>query len=718
MEKASVIIVEDEMITAIDLKDKLVKAGFIVPAIVSSGEEAIDTVAETRPDLVLMDIVLQGDMDGIQAAEKISSLDIPVVFLTAYSDKGTLERAKSASAYGYIIKPYPDKELQLTLETAIQKHQEYRDKIEIIRHEGLGKGIPVTSPGKEVSWEERPRILIVEDEIITAMDLASQLGDRGYLVVDTVATGYDAIRKAELFRPDLVLMDIVLSGDLDGIEVAGKIHDLDIPVVYLSAYTDDKTVERVKKTFPYGYLPKPYQIDELYSTLETALQQHKSEKEKIEKMDHRITVKDEELKIEKTAVFFIIAIIASLVAYGVATKSMTWLMYLLFIPAIYNLFIVTVSLKKQSTPVSTDQPFISILIPAHNEELTIELCVSSLAELDYYKGNERNYEIIVINDGSTDNTGHVLSKLKKEFSFLRIVTRKPPRAGRGKGYVLNDGMRICEGEVIAVFDADARIKPDFLNKIVPYLDDEDVAGVQARVRMYNADRNLLTRMQEVEFSIFGNVILRARDIMGKSGFLGGNGQLTRKKFVDDIEGWDGFAVTEDLNISIKLILDGNKIRYCPEAEVWQEAVPYWKPFFRQRVRWATGNMETLFVYLAPIIDSKIPLYKKIDSIQYLVFLLFTAFVMLGYVVAILNLGNIYRFAMEAPIIIGLISTVAFFPGVLLGIRRDKVGILRSIVRAVEYWAYCLYLIPLFFAAFIHMITRKERRWAKTQHTGS
>ncbi len=717
MESPSVVIVEDEMITAIELKEKLLKIGFTVPTIVASGEEAINIVAEVRPDLVLMDIVLQGPVDGIEAASKISSLDIPVVFLTAYSDNNTLQRAQSASPYGYIIKPYPDKELQLTLETALQKHQEYREKVEIIRHEGLGKRVPVTSPEEEVSWEERSRILIVEDEIITAMDLAAQLEDMGYLVVDTVATGHDAIEKAELFRPDLVLMDIVLSGELDGIEVAEQIHDLDIPVVYLSAYTDDTTVARAKKTFPYGYLPKPYQTDELHSTLETAMQQHKSETEKIENIEHKITVKDEELKIEKTAVFFIIALITSLVAYGVFTRSMTWLMYLLFIPAIYNLFIVTVSLKKQSPPLSEDKPFISILIPAHNEEFTIDRCVRSLAELDYYHEKERNYEIIVINDGSEDNTGQVLNGLKKEFNFLRIVTRKPPRAGRGKGYVLNDGLRICNGEVIAVFDADARIKPDFLSKIVPYLDDEDVAGVQARVRMYNADRNLLTKMQEVEFSIFGNVVLKARDIMGKSGFLGGNGQLTRTKFVANIEGWDGFAVTEDLNMSIKLMLDGSKIRYCPDAVVWQEAVPYWKPFFRQRVRWATGNLETLFVYLAPIIDSKIPLYKKIDSIQYLVFLLFTAFVMLGYVVVILNLGNIYRFAMEAPVLIGLISTVAFFPGVLLGIRRDKIGILRSIIRAVEYWAYCLYLIPLFFAAFIHMITRKERRWAKTKHTG-
>lgn len=717
MELTSIIIVEDEMITALDLKEKLIEAGYSVPAIVSDGEEAVNIVAEIRPDLVLMDIVLQGEMDGIAAAKKISSLDIPVIFLTAYSDKDTLQRAKSTSPYGYIIKPYPDKELRLTIETALQKHTEYREKVEIIRDRGLGEGVPIVSHDEEYSWEERARILIVEDEIITAMDLAAELEVMGYLVVDTVGTGQEAIEKVELFRPDLVLMDIVLRGDMDGIQVAEQIHDLNIPVVYLSAYSDDTTVERAKKTFPFGYLIKPYQKDELYSTIETALQQHKSETAKIERIDHKITVKEEELKLEKTSVFFIIAIISSLVAYGVATRSMTWLMYLLFIPAIYNLFIVSVSLKKQPPAEGVNKPFISILIPAHNEEFTIERCVRSLAELDYYQENQRNYEIIVINDGSTDKTKNVLSNLKKDFNFLRIITRKPPRAGKGKGYVLNDGVRICQGEVIAVFDADARIKPDFLSRIVPYLDDKDVAGVQARVRMYNADRNLLTKMQEVEFSIFGNVILRARDIMGKSGFLGGNGQLTRKEFIEKIEGWDGFAVTEDLNMSIKLILDGKKIRYCPEAVVWQEAVPHWKPFFRQRVRWATGNLETLFVYLAPIIDAKIPLYKKIDSIQYMVFLMFTAFVMLGYVVAILNLGNIYRFSMEAPVIIGLISTVAFFPGVLLGIRRDKVGILRSVVSAVEYWAYCLYLIPLFFAAFIHMITRKERRWAKTKHTG-
>jgi len=83
-------------------------------------------------------------------------------------------------------------------------------------------------------------------------------------------------------------------------------------------------------------------------------------------------------------------------------------------------------------------------------------------------------------------------------------------------------------------------------------------------------------------------------------FLGGNGQLTRRDAVEALKGWDGYAITEDLNMSIKLMINGWKIRYCGEALVYQEAVPYWKPFFRQRIRWAMGNLEPFLYILLPL----------------------------------------------------------------------------------------------------------------------
>jgi cellulose synthase/poly-beta-1,6-N-acetylglucosamine synthase-like glycosyltransferase len=197
------------------------------------------------------------------------------------------------------------------------------------------------------------------------------------------------------------------------------------------------------------------------------------------------------------------------------------------------------------------------------------------------------------------------------------MTRKLPRAGKGKGYVLNDGLKLAKGEIIAVFNADAKVEPDFLKLIMPYINEEGVAGVQGRVKMYNRDENLLTALQHVEFSIYGDVLLKARDRINGAAFLGGNGQITRKDVINEYNGWDGYALTEDLNISVKPMINGWKIRYCGEAVVNQEAVKDWKPFFRQRTRWAMGNMETLFVYFKSIILSDISLLKKIDSIYYL-----------------------------------------------------------------------------------------------------
>jgi len=449
-----------------------------------------------------------------------------------------------------------------------------------------------------------------------------------------------------------------------------------------------------------------------------ALSKHGDDIENVAKVQNKIKEKSDELKIEKTGVFFVSAVTISLTAYGLATRSMTWLEYLLFIPAMYGVMLSMVSLKKQSPAVTFDEmPFVSIMIPAHNEEFTITRCVETLAKLDYHMEDRRNYEIIVIDDGSTDNTAVRLKDLKREFQFMKIVTRKPPRSGKGKGYVLNDGLELCEGEVIAVFDADARVEPDFLKKIIPYLNEDDVEGVQARIKMYNRDENLLTAMQEIEFAIFGNVILRAKDIMGKTVFLGGNGQIVTKKAIKEIGGWDGFAVTEDLNMSIKLIMNNYKIRYCGEAAVYQEAVPQWDLFFRQRIRWATGNLETLFVYLTKIMNANIPLYKKIDSIEQLFFLLLIAFVMVGYMAAILQIGNIMQFHFGAPAVIAMLSTVAFFPTLIIGLYREKARPHTIIYRSLEYWAYCLYLVPLFFTAFAKMVSRKDRHWAKTQHRG-
>jgi PAS domain S-box-containing protein len=124
----NILIVEDEIITAKDIKECLQDNGYVVPAIVSSGEEAVKKVKEENPDLVLMDIMLKGKMDGIETARQIRSIStIPIVYLTAYSDKNILERAKITEPFGYILKPFNERELHINIEIALYKHKMERE---------------------------------------------------------------------------------------------------------------------------------------------------------------------------------------------------------------------------------------------------------------------------------------------------------------------------------------------------------------------------------------------------------------------------------------------------------------------------------------------------------------------------------------------------------------------------------------------------------------
>jgi signal transduction histidine kinase len=124
MAEAQILIVEDESIVARNIENRLKRLGYAVPTIVSSGEDAVVQVAEMRPDLVLMDVQLTGEMDGVTAAEEIQArFDIPVVYLTACADDETLERAKISGPFGYVLKPVEATELLSAVEMALYKHR-------------------------------------------------------------------------------------------------------------------------------------------------------------------------------------------------------------------------------------------------------------------------------------------------------------------------------------------------------------------------------------------------------------------------------------------------------------------------------------------------------------------------------------------------------------------------------------------------------------------
>ncbi len=129
---AKILVTEDEGIVAADIEDRLRSLGYQVTATCSSGAEALQKIAETKPDLVLMDIMIQGDMDGIETARHVrEDFGIPVIFLTAYSDDATFERAKITEPFGYLLKPFEERELRTNIEMALYKHamEKERDRL-------------------------------------------------------------------------------------------------------------------------------------------------------------------------------------------------------------------------------------------------------------------------------------------------------------------------------------------------------------------------------------------------------------------------------------------------------------------------------------------------------------------------------------------------------------------------------------------------------------
>ena len=569
----------------------------------------------------------------------------------------------------------------------------------------------------------KPKIFAIssDEESLSLIELYVE--DYGYEYVGSSSKKEDIFEKIDATSPNLIFLDTEIEG-IDLIETAGDLELFNVPVLIIVGDVFDQTVDQLLTSNPFGYLFKPIEDGELQRSMAVAIKKHEQNIINVKMAESKIKEKNTELVIEKSDSSFLLILCMALIIMALLTRNATWLQWVLLIPTTAMLINSIISAKKQAPVIpyeEEDLPFISIFIPAHNEENTIEATVRSVCNSDYYKNEEANFEVIVINDGSTDNTGEILANLKDDLPQLKIVTRHPPRSGKGKGFVLNDALTLSRGEIIGVFDADTQIKTDYLMTIVHYLNG-DIDGVQSRVKMFNIDENYLARMQHIEFASFGNTLI-AKDNLGSTGFLGGNGQFVKKESIINGGRWDGFAVTEDLNLAIKIMLNGGKIRYCGECAVYQEAVTEWRAFFRQRIRWAIGNFETLFVYLPQILRAKISLAKKFNIIEHISFYSFNLLIFFGFLVTIANAISWFLFhnttiiRMDAPFVVGVLSVISFFPGIMIALSRDKPTVQEYIKDIIKYYLYCFHLIPLFFMTMYTMMTRRERRWSKTEHKG-
>ena len=264
--------------------------------------------------------------------------------------------------------------------------------------------------------------------------------------------------------------------------------------------------------------------------------------------------------------------------------------------------------------VTSRMKHISVLIPMHNEEKVLDTVLTALLECDY---DADRLEIIPINDNSTDKTREMLDEYHRKYEFIRPLHRNC--ADRGNPVGLNDAMQMARGEIIIVFDADYRPARSMLKQIALAFEDPQVGAVMGRVIPYNTNKNMLTRLINLERSGGYQVDQQARYNLRAIPQYGGTVGGFRRDFLLSTGGFNPKVLAEDTELTYRLITNGWKVVYANSAECYEESPESWNVRGRQIRRWARGHNEVLFRYLIPTITSPhLNLFQKIDGL----FLLF------------------------------------------------------------------------------------------------
>ena len=375
--------------------------------------------------------------------------------------------------------------------------------------------------------------------------------------------------------------------------------------------------------------------------------------------------------------------------------------------------------RRQSEPLATDAladfPFVSLLVAAKNEEAVIGNLVKALCSQDY--PNDK-YEVWVIDDNSSDKTPQVLAQMEREYSQLKVLHRVAGSTG-GKSGALNQVLPLSKGEILAVFDADARVSPDLLRQVLPLFAPKKVGAVQVRKAIANAQQNFWTLGQQAEMAL-DTYVQQQRTALGGIGELRGNGQFVRRTALARCGGWNEETITDDLDLTFRLHLDQWDIEMLASPAVEEEGVTNALALWHQRNRWAEGGYQRYLDYWRLIVRHRMGTQKKFDLLIFLIiqYLLPTAQVP----------DLVMAIARNRPPVLspftGLAMTMSMvwmFNG-LRRTHRDEIRVSTFFVMLLQTLRgtfYMFHWIVVMASTTARMSVRPKRlKWVKTVHQGS
>lgn len=357
-------------------------------------------------------------------------------------------------------------------------------------------------------------------------------------------------------------------------------------------------------------------------------------------------------------------------------------------------------------------PSFSIVLPVKNEENVIDRLLISLSKLNYPLSKR---EIIIVEDGSTDKTLDICMNYAKEHANVKIL-QKP--FCNGKPSALNYGLKHAKGDIVAVFDADNVPDPDVLIAVIEYFEDPTVAAVQGKTMSLNSKENMLTQFISYEEAVWCEAYLRGKDTLNLFVHLKGSCQFIRRDILEKLEGFDEAVLSEDMEISARLLENNYKIRYASDVVALQESPSSLKTLFKQRTRWFRGTMEVAFKYGR--------LMTKLNKIKFdAETTLFGPFILIAslapYFAAFWVFSSFWSLDVAWRVVVqfGMLTTTLTM--LMCGLALIYVSKPRK-VRSLLWlpFVYCYWSFQAFIAlyAMLLIILRRPRIWTKTDKKGA
>ncbi len=361
-----------------------------------------------------------------------------------------------------------------------------------------------------------------------------------------------------------------------------------------------------------------------------------------------------------------------------------------------------------------DLPGVSILIPAHNEEVVIDRTLRAMRALEY---PEDRLQIIVINDGSSDRTGDIVRRHAAEDARVLCYDVPAGEGGRGKSRALNLGMTQAVHPLIAVYDADNTPATDALKYLaIQLVEHADLGAVLGKFRTVNKKRNLLTRFINIETLSFQSILQAGRWKMMRIATLPGTNFIIRRQVIDELGGWDEDAITEDSELSIRMYVHGWKIKFIPYSVTFEQEPETWSVWLKQRTRWVRGNnyVSRKFLRERGGIRSFLLRFEMFYSIA-LYYVFFVAIV-ISDLIFISSLSGLISIPLPGPYtLVWVMAVVLFLAEIMLALSYDREdGPVALLLAALMYLTYCqLWLVVVMRAFWMDVVRREQMTWAKT-----